>query len=245
MEAVLRAERHPSEEVVFLGVGFETTAPTIACAMLEARRRNLANFSLLCAHKTVPPAMIALLSSGEVAVDGFLCPGHVSVVIGSDAYRPIVEQFHVPSVIGGFEPVDILDALRRILLQLNDGRAEVETQYTRAVRPEGSPKALSAMYAVFEPSDSVWRGIGLIPGSGMKLRPSFANMDALVRFGIEIPEGREHPACRCGDVLRGTLRPAECGAFGRACTPESPLGPCMVSSEGSCAAEFRYGAEAR
>jgi len=242
MEAVVRAEREPDREVVFVGVGFETTAPTVACALLDARRRGVPNLSVLCFHKVIPRAMLALLSSGEVRIDAFLCPGHVSVVIGSNAYLPIVEAFHVPCVIAGFEPTDVLQALAMLLRQVRDGRAEVETQYTRAVRPEGNRRAMETLTEVFEPADAQWRGIGTIPTSGLRIRDEFADMDALKRHAVTIPEAREHPACCCGDVLRGALRPSECGAFGRPCTPASPLGPCMVSSEGACAAELKYGA---
>jgi len=241
MEAVELAERDPGRQVVFVGVGFETTAPTVAGAALEARRLGLRNFSLLVSHKLIPPAMLALLAHGEVAIDAFLCPGHVSVIIGSNAYRPVVERFRVPCVVGGFEPADVLQAISLMLDQLADGRAEVETQYSRAVRPDGNPRARAIVDRVFALDDARWRGIGTIPGSGLKLRPEFAEFDALERFGVEVKAGREHPACRCGDVLRGVLRARECGAFGRLCTPDSPLGPCMVSSEGACSAEYRYG----
>jgi hydrogenase expression/formation protein HypD len=180
------------------------------------------------------------LAAGDVSLHGFICPGHVSVVIGSDAYRGLVDEHHVPCVVSGFEPVDILLAIRMLLQQIADGEAKVENAYRRAVTPEGNRHAVEAMYSVFEVDEASWRGIGVIPGSGLTLQEAWSGFDVMRRFGLVAPEVKDHPACQCGEVLRGARLPAECGAFGKACTPARPLGPCMVSSEGACAAEYRY-----
>ncbi|MCD6362349.1 MAG: hydrogenase formation protein HypD [Armatimonadetes bacterium] len=238
MEAVDMAEA--GLEVVLLGVGFDTTAPGVAVAVAEAARRDLDTFSILCAHKLLIPALHALLAADDVAIDGLIGPGHVSTIIGSDAYLPVVERFHIPCVIAGFEATDIMRAVLALVRQIEAGAAVVENEYPRAVAAEGNPQALEAMYRVFEPCDSEWRGMGVIPGAGLKLREEYRRLDALARYGVELHEGRDDPRCRCGEVLRGALRPDQCGAFGRACTPEHPLGPCMVSSEGACAAVYKY-----
>jgi len=221
-------------------VGFETTAPATACMVREAGRLGLGNVSLLSAHKLVPPALSALLAADDVGLHGFICPGHVSVVIGSNAYQPIVDAHHVACVVAGFEPAEILLAVRMLLQQVADGDAKVENAYRRAVTPEGNRHAVEAMYSVFEVGEASWRGIGTIPGSGLVLRDEWSAYDALRRFDLVAPEGKDHPACHCGEVLRGVRLPVECPAFGKACTPARPLGPCMVSSEGACAAEYRY-----
>ncbi len=238
MDALEAAARRPEEQVVFFGIGFETTAPAVALAILEAKRRGLGNFSVLCAHKLIPPAMMALLDS-EVRVDGFICPGHVSVIIGSDAYQPVAERGK-PCVVTGFEPADVLAAVRMLLLQVKDGRSEVELEYTRAVRPEGNPKAQALLRQVFRVSDARWRGLGTIPQSGYELAEEFQELDAEQRFGVEPPESREPAGCRCGDVLRGAIEPPECPLYGKSCTPRKPVGSCMVSSEGACQAHYRY-----
>jgi hydrogenase expression/formation protein HypD len=238
MDAVEAAARRPEEQVVFFGIGFETTAPAVALAILEAQRRGLENFSVLCAHKLIPPAMMALLES-EVRVDGFICPGHVSVIIGGEAYRPVAERGK-PCVVTGFEAADVLAAVRMLLLQLRDGRSEVELEYTRAVRPEGNPKAQELLRQVFRVSDARWRGLGTIPRSGYELAEEFAAFDAERRFEVEPPESREPAGCRCGDVLRGAIEPPECPLFGTSCTPRKPVGSCMVSTEGACQAHYRY-----
>jgi hydrogenase expression/formation protein HypD len=240
MEALAIARQEPDTEVVMAGVGFETTAPTVACLLREARRTGLGNVSLLSAHKLVPPALCALLAAGDVSLHGFICPGHVSVVIGSDAYQGLVERYGVPCVVSGFEPADILLAVRALLRQVADGEARVENAYPRAVTPQGNRRAVEAMYSVFAVGEAVWRGIGVIPDSGLCLREDWSALDARRRFGLRAPESREHPACHCGEVLRGVRLPSECPAFGKACSPTRPLGPCMVSSEGACAAEYRY-----
>jgi hydrogenase expression/formation protein HypD len=240
LEAVEIAGREPDRSVVFIAVGFETTAPTVAVAVREAQMRGLRNFSLLCAHKLVPPALEALMHSDDVRVDGFLCPGHVSVIIGAAAYQPLAKRYHVPCVIAGFEPLDILQGILALAEQVRTGRAEVEIGYARAVTREGNTAARAAIQTVFEVTDARWRGLGVIPASGLALRSEYAAFDALQRHEVHVPEGREHPGCHCGEVLRGAMRPAECAAFASACEPARPLGPCMVSSEGACAAEYRY-----
>lgn len=241
MDAVEAAARSPERQVVFFGIGFETTAPTVALALLEARRRGLGNFSVLCAHKLIPPALLALLDS-EVRVDGFICPGHVSAIIGGRAYRPVAERGK-PCVVAGFEPADVLAAVAMLLRQLAEGRSEVEIEYRRVVRPEGNRRAQELLSQVFRVVDARWRGLGEIPASGYELADQFADFDAARRFAVAPPPSREPEGCRCGDVLRGAIQPPECPLFGRACTPRKPVGACMVSSEGACQAWHRYGAE--
>ncbi len=238
IEAVDLAES--GQEVVLLGVGFDTTAPGVAVAVAEARRRNVAGFSVLCANKLLIPALEALLAAPDVAVDGLIAPGHASAVIGANAFLPIVERFGIPSVVAGFEATDIMSAVLALVTQLRDGVAEAGNAYDRIVTAEGNQRAVEAIYRVFEPCDSEWRGMGTIPGTGLRLREEYADLDALVRHGVQVHEGRDDPRCRCGEVLRGALRPEQCGAFGSVCTPERPLGPCMVSSEGACAAVYKY-----
>jgi hydrogenase expression/formation protein HypD len=238
MDAVAFAERSPEREVVFFGIGFETTAPTVALALAEAKRRGFRNFSVLSAHKTIPAALVAL-TAADIAIDGFLCPGHVSVIIGSDAYRPIAARGK-PCVVAGFEPADILRGLHLLLRQLIEGRSEVEVEYQRAVTPEGNRKAQQMLARVFRPVDAAWRGIGTIPGSGYRLRPEYAAFDAELRFGVASVEAQESPLCIAGQILQGTRKPHQCSAFGTLCTPEHPLGAPMVSSEGACAAYYRY-----
>jgi hydrogenase expression/formation protein HypD len=208
---------------------------------LEAEALGLDNFFAFSVHKLVPPAMRALLDSGEVRIDGFICPGHVSVVIGAQPYEFVTRDYGVPCVISGFEPVDILQGIEMLLRQIAVGRAEVEIQYSRGVRPEGNPLALEAMYRVFQEADAGWRGLGTIPASGLKLRPEYARFDAEAAFAIQPPPTKEHKGCICGEILRGVKTPPECPIFGSACTPESPVGPCMVSAEGTCAGWYQYG----
>jgi len=241
LDAVALAEKHPDQTVIFLGVGFETTAPATAGAVITARRKDLHNFMVLCAHKTIPMAMGVLASDPEFQVDGYLCPAHVSAVIGGDAYQALVEQCRVPCVITGFEPLDILQGVLMLARQLVDGAARVEIQYRRVVKPQGNRKAQALLKEVFEPGDAHWRGIGRIPGSGLRLRADYAAFDAAVQFPVPVEPAREHADCRCGDVLKGKVRPRDCPLFRSVCTPEAPVGACMVSSEGTCAAEYRYG----
>ncbi|NOY82134.1 MAG: hydrogenase formation protein HypD [Kiritimatiellaeota bacterium] len=245
-DALKMAEALPSRRTVFLGIGFETTAPGTAWTIEEAARRGIANFGVLCAHKTMPGAMAALLAGGELRIDGFLCPGHVSAVIGSEPYEFICRDYAVPCVVAGFEPGDLLEAVAALARQVCEGRAEVEIQYSRSVQPEGNPAARTQLERVFEPCDVPWRGLGTIPGSGLRIRNEFRKHDAATWFeGIETPPPREHPGCICGDVLRGLRVPPDCPLFRRQCTPASPVGACMVSSEGTCAAYFRYTAASR
>lgn len=236
-DAVELAAQEREREVVFAGIGFETTAPTVAAAVLEARARGLANFFVLSLHKTMPGALRALLDLGEVGIDGFILPGHVSVVTGTAIYEFLAGEYGVSGVIAGFEADDVLQAL---LMLTRQRQPAIEIAYTRAVRPEGNPVARELMEAVFEPCDATWRGLGIIPGSGLRLREEFARYDASRRWQVETGEPTEPRGCACGDVLRGALDPADCPLFAGACTPESPVGPCMVSSEGSCAARYRY-----
>ncbi len=234
------ARANPDSEVVFLGVGFETTAPAVAACIRQAQRQKLSNFSVLVAHKLIPPAMRALLTDADVTVDGFMCPGHVSVIIGSDAYRFVSEEYAVPCVVTGFEPVNVITGVNMLLRQLIDGRAEVESEYKAVVKPEGNVKARKLLEETFEVSDTPWRGLGVIARSGLVLADEFADFDAERRFDISIPTEEPVTDCRCGDVMRGVIEPEECALFARTCRPESPVGPCMVSSEGVCAAHYRY-----
>ncbi len=241
LDAVALAEKHPDQTVVFLGVGFETTAPATAGALVTARRKDLHNFMVLCAHKTIPMAMGVLASDPELQVDGYLCPAHVSAVIGADAYQVLAEQCRVPCVITGFEPLDILQGVLMLARQIVAGAARVEIQYRRVVKPQGNRKAQALIDEVFEACAADWRGIGTIPGSGLRLREEFAAFDAALQLPVTVEPPREHVGCRCGDVLKGKARPRDCPLFRSVCTPEEPVGACMVSSEGTCAAEYRYG----
>lgn len=240
LDALKIAEENPDREVVFYGVGFETTAPTVALAMIEARARNIRNFSVFSAHKTVPMALRALLDSGEVRIDGFILPGHVSIVTGTRAYEFLATEYRVPGVVTGFEPLDVLLGVRMLARQVVDGVARIENEYTRVVTEEGNRLAQEAIAEVFEPSDAYWRGIGVIPKSGLAIRDAYAEFDAARRFEIPPTDSREPRGCSCGDILRGVKLPFDCALFGRGCTPEHPIGPCMVSSEGACAAYYRY-----
>lgn len=241
LDAVETAQRNPELRVVFFGVGFETTTPAVALAIQEAARLGLDNFFVLAAHKVVPPALVALASDPDVAIDGLICPGHVSAILGSEVYEPLARDFGIPCVITGFEPLDMLQAIYMLARQVVSGRHIVETQYSRAVSARGNRAALACTYAVFEPSDAEWRGIGVIPVSGLKLRPEYARFDATQFLPWEIVQPSKPSICECGQILKGRKSPRDCRAFGTACTPASPLGPCMVSSEGACAAEFKYG----
>jgi hydrogenase expression/formation protein HypD len=231
------AADEPERQVVFAGIGFETTAPTIAASLLEARARGLANFSVLSMHKTMPLPLKALLELGETRISGFLLPGHVSVITGTACYEFLARDYGVAGVVAGFEPRDILRALLRLVRQTEPA---IEIEYDRAVRPEGNVVAQRLMEQVFAPSDAAWRGLGIISGSGLALRPEYAEFDALVRFPLALEPPLEPSGCRCGEVLRGVTDPADCALFGARCTPEDPVGACMVSSEGACAARYRY-----
>jgi len=239
-DALLMAQRNMSRHVVFLGVGFETTAPTIAAVIQRAKEAGIHNFTVLSMHKVLPPALKALVNTPGLEINGFICPGHVSTIIGTDPYVPIARDFGVPCVIAGFEPLDVLQAIGLLVGQIERGEARVENQYRRVVSPQGNPKARALLEDVFEPCDSVWRGLGSLPGSGLKLSPHYGYFDAERRFDIRAVDGREPPGCLCGDILRGLKRPPDCPLFRRTCSPESPVGACMVSSEGTCAAYYKY-----
>ncbi len=226
--------------LVFLGVGFETTAPTIASALLEAKERGIGNFFVLPGNKLIPPAMDALLDE-NVEIDAFLCPGHVSVITGAKVYESLSEKYGKPCVVAGFEPLDVLQSILMILAQLAEGAGRTEIQYTRVVSWNGNETAQRLMQRVFEPCDTGWRGLGNIPLSGLGIRDEFSGHDAAKRFEVALPEPRENPGCICGDVLRGVKTPPECKLFVSACNPGNPIGPCMVSSEGTCSAYFKYG----
>ena len=240
MDALTLARQHPDRQVVFFAVGFETTAPANALAVLHAARLGLKNFSLLVAQVLVPPALRAVLASPQCRVQGFLAAGHVCAVMGAEPYRPIAAEYHVPIVITGFEPLDILQGIAMCIQQLEQGRSEVEIQYRRAVRPEGNLYAIRQIEQVFQIVPRKWRGIGEIPASGLGLRPDFARFDALTRFAIEPSRVEESQECIAGAVLQGHKKPHQCPAFGTRCTPERPLGAPMVSAEGACAAYYRY-----
>jgi hydrogenase expression/formation protein HypD len=244
LDAVRLAQEHPEREVVFFAIGFETTAPANAMAVLHADRLGLRNFSVLVSHVLVPPAIEAILSSPACRVQAFLAAGHVCTVMGTGEYEPIVARRRVPIVVTGFEPLDILDGIRRAVLQLEAGRAELENAYPRAVQSAGNAAARSALAEVFEVTDRSWRGIGSIAGSGWRLRERYGAYDAERRFDLGAVRSHEASVCRGGEVLQGLIRPPECPAFGTACTPRTPLGAPMVSGEGACAAYYRYrGAE--
>lgn len=240
MEALNLARQSATEQVVFAGVGFETTTPATAVGLKVARDERLKNFSVLSAHKLIIPAMTALLESGEVGIDGFICPGHVSVIIGADAYKPIASRFGRPCVVAGFEADEMLRAIEMITEQLAAGRAEVENAYTKAVTAEGNRQAWALIEELFEVADTPWRGLGTIPGSGLAIRAELAGLDAARRFGVTITDREDDHGCRCGDVIRGAIEPPECPLFARACTPANPVGPCMVSREGNCQAHYKY-----
>lgn len=240
LDALTLAAANPGHTVVFLGIGFETTAPTVAATLLTARQRNIENFCVLSLHKLVPPALRALLSDADCAVQAFLLPGHVSTILGLEPYAFLARDYRMPGVVGGFEPADILLALCIMAEQLRDGAPAVVNAYPRAVADQGNPKARALLEQFFQPADALWRGLGLIPQSGLTLRPEYADMDAMVRLNVRLPDVPPLPGCRCGDVLKGRMTPTDCPLFGRKCTPATPVGPCMVSTEGSCAAYFKY-----
>ncbi|WP_087431180.1 hydrogenase formation protein HypD [Collinsella sp. An307] len=240
LDAVELAAANPEREVIFMGVGFETTAPAIAACILEAAARELTNFSVFCVHKTTPAALRAIASDPKTTIDGFILPGHVSTITGLDPYRFLVDEFSIPGVVTGFEPVDVLEGIARLVELIVAGTPAIENAYRRGVANEGNVVAQRLVDQVFEPCDALWRGLGELPASGLAIRDAYAHLDAVRRFPIEVEPTREHAGCRCGDVLRGIIAPTSCPLFGVACTPENPVGPCMVSSEGSCAAYFRF-----
>ena len=240
LDALAFAKAHPEREVVFVGVGFETTTPLVAMAIKRAKAMGLSNFTVFAAHKNMPGALELLVGDPTLELDALILPGHVSTIIGAEPYRFLAEKYGIPGVITGFEPVDVLQGIAMLVRQLHEGRAEIEIAYARGVMPEGNPMALAAIDEVFETCTATWRGLGDIPGSGYRIRDEFANFDAVRRFEPDVEPTRDPKGCRCGDVLRARIAPNECPLFRTVCTPENPVGPCMVSSEGSCAAYYRY-----
>lgn len=242
-DALQLARQHPEREVVFFAIGFETTTPATAVAIQIAQREGLRNFSVLCNHVLTPAAMHAILDQPEpVALDGLVGPAHVSTIIGSQPYEVFAERHHLPVVVAGFEPLDVMQANLMLIRQVNEGRAQVENQFTRAVRREGNLKAMRLVEEVFTVrEDFDWRGLGAIPHSALALRAAFASLDAERRFDLTPLSVPDHPKCECGPILRGHKRPQDCVLFGNVCTPDQPVGACMVSSEGACAAHYQYG----
>lgn len=240
MEALSLAEEQPEREVVFLGVGFETTAPGTAACLLEAKERGIRNFSVLSLLKRTEPALRALIEAPDFAVDGFLCPGHVAAITGAHAFAFLPDEYRLPAVVSGFEPGDLLYSIYRLAEMVRHGNPALENEYTRVVSDDGNRPALLAVDAVFEPSGTMWRGLGEIPHSALTPKASFASWDAARKFHFSPSPVSETAGCRCGEVIRGICRPAECPLFGSVCTPADPVGPCMVSGEGACAAAYRY-----
>ncbi|GID30405.1 hydrogenase formation protein HypD [Paractinoplanes brasiliensis] len=240
LDALKLARENPDRQVVFFGIGFETTAPANAMTVYQARRLGIPNFSLLVSHVLVPPAIAAIMESPRCRVQAFLAAGHVCSVMGTAEYPPLAEKYGVPIVVTGFEPLDILEGIRRTLVQLESGRHELENAYPRAVRAEGNVAAMAMLRDVFEVTDRTWRGIGTIPGSGWRLSERYREFDAELRFDVSGLHTQESALCRSGEVLQGLLKPNECAAFGKQCTPRNPLGATMVSSEGACAAYYAY-----
>lgn len=233
---------HPEQQVVFFAIGFETTTPPTAAVIQKAQALQCTNFSVFCNHVLTPVAMDALLSTGDVNLDGFIGPAHVSIIIGSSAYEAVSQKYNKPVVIAGFEPLDVMHSILMLMAQLHEGRSKVETQYTRAVNRDGNQRAQELMADVFELRDGFeWRGLGVIPFSGLKIRQDYAFYDAESRFDLPDTQGVDHKQCLCGEVLRGIKKPMDCKLFATACLPERPLGACMVSSEGACAAVYAYG----
>lgn len=235
------ARANPDKEVVFLSVGFETTTPVIALSVLKAEAEKIKNFSVLTANKTMPEAIKALAGDGELALDGFIYPGHVSAIIGTDFFSYVAYNMEKAGVVAGFEPLDILYSINVLLKNITEGKKVFENVYSRIVSKEGNTKAQQKMYEVFEPVDTVWRGIGMIPGSGLGLKEAYKTFDAMKKFHMEPKDSPEPKGCMCGEVLKGRKRPHDCKLFKTRCTPENPVGACMVSSEGTCAAYYKYG----
>ncbi|NPV82132.1 MAG: hydrogenase formation protein HypD [Candidatus Aminicenantes bacterium] len=245
-EALELAVKNLEKEVIFFGAGFETTIPAIAFTVKRAAAENLKNFSLLAALWLIPPALQAILESGEVAIDGFIYPGHVSVIIGQQAYRFVAEKFGVPGAIAGFEPADVLLGILSVARQIRLGRPEVANEYRRVVQAEGNPRALALMEEMLEPYEADWRGLGRIKISGLRLRPRFQELDAVRKFDLHLQPAKPLKlGCRCGEVLKGLIEPVDCPLFGRSCDPDHPRGPCMVSYEGACLIEYKYSSGGR
>ena len=235
------AKGNPEKKVVFMGIGFETTSPTIAATILEAKRKKVQNFFILSNFKLIFPALEALASSKKIKIDGFICPGHVSVITGSIPYEKVAKRYKKPSVITGFETIDILKGIERLINQIKNREYKVEIAYKRAVKKEGNRTARKILDSVFEAGDSEWRGLGIIKKSGLKLRKKYRDFDAKTKFKVKIPKARKMRGCVCGEVIQGIKSSRDCKLFKKICTPQNPIGPCMVSSEGTCAAYYKYG----
>ena len=243
LDTLALAQKEPDREVVFFGTGFETTSPLIAASIAHAEQAGIRNISAYAAFKLVPPALKALLDSPDVRVDGFILPGHVSTIIGAKPYEFVASHYKIPSVITGFEAREIIEGILMIVRQITQKKSAVEIQYRSVVHEEGNPRAVALLDKYFEPADAYWRGIGVIPNSGLKLRDQYSAFDALKKFKPAQSNASEPELCSCGDILRGVKIPTECALFGSGCTPENPVGPCMVSTEGSCAAYYKYGGQ--
>jgi len=239
MDALELAKRSPEKQVIFLGIGFETTAPASATAVLSAYREGIHNFFLYSSHKIMPPAMAALVDEG-VRIDGYIAPGHVSTITGTSIYKDISEKFRLGCVISGFEPVDLMESILMLVNQMEEGNPRVEIQYKRAVKPEGNIKAREILDEVFELRDDWWRGLGILPRSGYGIRPYYSAHDSEKMIEVDVEPTREDKGCICGEILKGLKNPKECKLFGTACTPQNPVGACMVSNEGACQAYYRY-----
>ncbi|MBE9508091.1 MAG: hydrogenase formation protein HypD [Chloroflexi bacterium] len=240
LDALRAARENPDRPVVFLGVGFETTAPMVASAVLAAEVEGLENFLVFSTHKLTPPATHAILDAGEVRLSGIIGPGHVATIIGANAWNFLPDDYGIPCAIAGFEPLDILRAVLALVEMVEDERPGVANAYARSVRLEGNGAAQGVMAQVFEVAEAEWRGFGAVPASGLRIREEYGRFDAARAFPLDVPPAHEHPGCRCGEVLRGVLLPTECALFSELCTPQNPVGPCMVSAEGACAAYYRY-----
>ena len=242
LDSLAIAQGNQDKKIIFLAVGFETTAPTAAATVLAAEQQKIENFFVLSAHKLVPPALRTLLEDRVTRVDGFLLPSHVSAIIGEEPYRFLIDEYRVPAVIAGFEPLDILQAVYHLVGQIREGVTKLENDYRRIVKPRGNPSALAVLNKVYCEADALWRGIGLIPGSGLAVKREYRRFDAIDQIPVVIEPLSEHKGCRCGEVLRGVMKPEGCSLFGKVCKPEHPVGACMVSVEGTCAAWYKYGA---
>jgi hydrogenase expression/formation protein HypD len=241
LDAIQIAKENPNKSNIFIGIGFETTTPTIAAGVLQAEQEQIRNFYVLSLSKICPPIMKSILDLGEVRLNGIVCPGHVSAVIGSHPYQFIADDYDISCVISGFEPLDILLCVDMLVEQIENEDYRVEIAYRRGVKPEGNPQAVKLMDAVFETADADWRGIGIVPSSGLRLKTTYEKFDAEKNFDIDPGPVREHQGCQCGSILRGVSTPIDCPLFRTFCTPEHPVGPCMVSSEGSCSTYYQYG----
>lgn len=241
LDSLAIAQKNPGKIIVFLAVGFETTSPTIAGTIIEAQQRKVSNFFISCAHKRIPPAMQLLVEDSELHIDGFICPAHVSAIIGSAAYEFLASDYAKPCVITGFEPLDVLQGILMLLQQIVDKTPRVETQYSRVVKQQGNTTALRLVAEVFIETESYWRGLGLVPQSGLAISSAYARYNAESVFTVSVEEEREHSGCLCGEVIKGKIEPETCGLFRKVCTPVNPVGPCMVSQEGTCATHYKYG----